>query len=298
MNFKHIALLTTLAGSLILNGCNDPKSKTDSTNRPAVESNTLKVGVINGAEQELAEFVKEQTKEKYNIDVDLVIFNDYVTPNQALNDGLLDINQFQHKPYLDEQIKERHYKLTPVANTFVYPIAAYSYKLKPITDVTTKAEGVKVTSPKGETFFIPAGASIAIPNDPTNLGRSLLLLQQQGLIKVNSEKGLLPTVLDITDNPFNYKIIELEAPQLPRSLNDPKVDLAIINTSYSSQIGLTPTNDGIFLEDKDSPYVNIIVSRTSDINNESIKKYIKSFQTAEVEKKANEIFNGGAIKGW
>lgn len=125
-------------------------------------------------------------------------FNDYVLPNEALSKGDIDVNAFQHKPYLDQQIKDRGYKLVAVGNTFVYPIAGYSKKIKSLDE-------------------LQPGSQIAVPNDPTNLGRSLLLLQQVGLIKLKDGVGLLPTSLDIVENPKNLKIVELEAPQLPRS---------------------------------------------------------------------------------
>jgi D-methionine transport system substrate-binding protein len=118
------------------------------------------------------------------------------------------------------------------------------------------------------------------------------------MITVDKSKGLLPTVVDITNNPYNYKIVELEAPMLPRSLDDAQVDLAIINNAFAGQANLTPSKDGIFVEDKESPYVNIIVSRETDKHNENVKNFVKAYQTETVAQKANQIFNGGAIRGW
>ncbi|OCG16543.1 DL-methionine transporter substrate-binding subunit [Gilliamella sp. Fer2-1] len=300
MSIKKLVLISTLVSAFFLTGCDNNKQPATTDNKSAepAKVSSIKVGVISGPEQEVAEVAKQQAKDLYNLDVELVIFNDYVTPNQALNDGLIEVNAFQHKPYLDEQIKERGYKLAVVGNSFVYPISSYSRKLKPIEESTETGEGVKVTSPRGETFFIPANSTIAIPNDPTNLGRALLLLQHEGMITVDKSKGLLPTVLDITSNPYNYKIVELEAPMLPRSLDDAQVDLAIINNAFAGQANLTPSKDGIFVEDKESPYVNIIVSREADKENESIKNFVKAYQTDAVAEKANQIFNGGAIRGW
>ncbi|MFQ0998801.1 MetQ/NlpA family lipoprotein [Gilliamella sp. BG6] len=300
MSIKKLALITTLVSAFFLTGCDNNKQTATTDNKPTepTKVNVLKVGVISGPEQEVAEVVKQQAKDLYNLDVELVIFNDYVTPNQALNDGLIDVNAFQHKPYLDEQMKERGYKLAVVGNSFVYPIASYSHKLKPIDESIETGEGVKVTSPRGEAFFIPANSTIAIPNDPTNLGRALLLLQHEGMITVDKSKGLLPTVLDITSNPYNYNILELEAPMLPRSLDDAQVDLAIINNAFAGQANLTPSKDGIFVEDKESPYVNIIVSRETDKDNENVKNFVKAYQTEAVAQNADQIFNGGAIRGW
>lgn len=297
MKFKKLALITTLASVFFLSACDN--KETAATNSPAPEvSASIKVGVISGPELEVAEVAKQQAKNLYNLDVELVEFNDYVTPNQALNDGLIDANGFQHKPYLDQQIAERGYSLAIVGNSFVYPIAAYSKKLQPLTTETTDAEGVVVTSPRDESYFIAANSTIAIPNDPTNLGRALLLLQKQGLITVDPATGLLPTVIDITSNPYNLNIIEIEAPMLPRSLDDSQVDVAIINNAFAGQVNLTPNKDGIFVEDKESPYVNIIVARENNKTDPNVINFVKAYQTDAVAEKANEIFNGGAIKGW
>jgi D-methionine transport system substrate-binding protein len=268
-NFKTIAAVGALVGSLALVGC-DQKEK---------DPNHIKVGVIVGSEQQVAEVAKKVAKDKYGLDVELVTFNDYVLPNEALSKGDIDVNAFQHKPYLDQQIKDRNYKLVPVGSTFVYPIAGYSKKIKSLDELQN-------------------GAQVAIPKDPTNLGRSLLLLQKVGLIKLKDGIGLLPTVLDVVENPKNIKLVELEAPQLPRSLDDQQIALAVINTTYASQINLTPAKDGIFVEDKDSPYVNLIVAREDNKDAENVKKFVEAYQSDEVSEAANKIFNGGAVKGW
>ncbi|EOJ9611793.1 MetQ/NlpA family lipoprotein [Serratia marcescens] len=269
LKFKSIAAIGTLIGSLALAGCGQDEKN----------PNHIKVGVIVGAEQQVAEVAQKVAKEKYGLDVELVTFNDYVLPNEALSKGDIDLNAFQHKPYLDQQIKDRGYKLVPVGSTFVYPIAGYSKKIKSLDE-------------------LKEGSQIALPNDPTNLGRSLLLLQKVGLIKLKDGVGLLPTVLDVTENPKNLKLVELEAPQLPRSLDDQQIALAVINTTYASQIGLTPAKDGLFVEDKDSPYVNLLVAREDNKDAENVKKFVQAYQSDEVDAAANKIFNGGAVKGW
>ena len=269
LKFKSIAVVGALLGSLALAGCGQEEK----------DPNHIKVGVIVGAEQQVAEVAQKVAKDKYGLDVELVTFNDYVLPNEALSKGDIDVNAFQHKPYLDQQIKDRGYKLVPVGNSFVYPIAGYSKKIKSVDE-------------------LKEGDQVALPNDPTNLGRSLLLLQKQGLIKLKDGVGLLPTVLDVTENPKNLKLVELEAPQLPRSLDDAKIALAVINTTYASQIGLTPEKDGIFVEDKNSPYVNLIVAREDNKDAENVKKFVQAYQSDEVNAAANKIFNGGAVKGW
>ena len=267
--FKKIAAVSALLGAMALAGCGQEEK----------DPNHIKVGVIVGAEQQVAEVAQKVAKDKYGLDVELVTFNDYVLPNEALSKDDIDVNAFQHQPYLDGQIKDRGYKLVSVGKTFVYPIAGYSKKIKSLND-------------------LQEGAQVAIPNDPTNLGRSLLLLQKVGLIKLKDGVGLLPTSLDIVENPKKLKIVELEAPQLPRSLDDAQIALAVINTTYASQIGLTPAKDGIFVEDKDSPYVNMIVAREDNKDAENVKKFVQAYQSDEVADAANKIFNGGAVKGW
>ena len=269
LKFKSIAAIGALIGTLALAGCGQEEK----------DPNHIKIGVIVGAEQQVAEIAQKVAKEKYGLDVELVTFNDYVLPNEALSKGDIDLNAFQHKPYLDQQIKDRGYKLVPVGNTFVYPIAGYSKKIKSLDELKD-------------------GSQVALPNDPTNLGRSLLLLQKVNLIKLKDGVGLLPTVLDVTENPKNLKLVELEAPQLPRSLDDQQIALAVINTTYASQIGLTPARDGLFVEDKDSPYVNLLVAREDNKDAENVKKFVQAYQSDEVNEAANKIFNGGAVKGW
>ncbi|WP_199637654.1 MetQ/NlpA family lipoprotein [Serratia sp. PAMC26656] len=269
LKFKSIAAIGALIGTLALAGCGQEEK----------DPNHIKVGVIVGSEQQVAEIAQKVAKEKYGLDVELVTFNDYVLPNEALSKGDIDLNAFQHKPYLDQQIKDRGYKLVSVGNSFVYPIAGYSKKIKSLDELKD-------------------GSQVALPNDPTNLGRSLLLLQKVNLIKLKDGVGLLPTVLDVTENPKNLKLVELEAPQLPRSLDDQQIALAVINTTYASQIGLTPAKDGLFVEDKDSPYVNLLVAREDNKDAENVKKFVQAYQSDEVNEAANKIFNGGAVKGW
>lgn len=239
----------------------------------------IKVGVINGAEQDVAEVAKKVAKDKYDLDVELVGFSGSLLPNDATNQGELDANVFQHRPFLEQDNNAHNYKLVAVGNTFVFPMAGYSRKIKSVAELKD-------------------GATVAIPNDPTNLGRALLLLQKEKLITLKPDTGLLPTALDIVDNPRQLKIMELEGAQLPRVLDDPKVDVAIISTTYIQQLNLSPVHDSVFIEDKNSPYVNIIVTREDNKDAENVKKFIQSYQSPEVAKAAEEIFNGGAVPGW
>lgn len=154
---KKIKILSFLAAGLLLfTACNSPKKE---------DPNFIKVGITSGPEQEIAEVAKKVAKEKYNLEVELVSFNDYVVPNEALNNGDIDANAFQHAPYLNEQSKQRGYKLAVVGNTFLYPIIAYSKNIKNINELQN-------------------GSTVVIPNDPTNGGRSLLLLQKKWISKI------------------------------------------------------------------------------------------------------------------
>lgn len=257
-----------LLAGILLAGCDQQSS----------DAKHIKVGVINGAEQDVAEVAKKVAKEKYGLDVELVGFSGSLLPNDATNHGELDANVFQHRPFLEQDNKAHNYTLVAVGNTFVFPMAGYSKKIKTVDQLKD-------------------GATIAIPNDPTNLGRALLLLQKK-LITLKEGKGLLPTALDITDNPRHLNIMELEGAQLPRVLDDAKVDVAIISTTYIQQTGLSPVHDSVFIEDKNSPYVNILVAREDNKDAENVKAFLQSYQSPEVAKAAETIFNGGAVPGW
>ncbi|MDO6707827.1 MetQ/NlpA family lipoprotein [Photobacterium sp. 1_MG-2023] len=269
LNIKHFFAVAGLASALALTGCGEKEA--------AVDNSKIKVGVMAGSEAQVAEIAAKEAKDKYGLDVELITFTDYVSPNAALEEGSIDLNAFQHKPYLDQQVKDRGYKFAVAGNTFVYPIAAYSHKITSIDE-------------------LQEGDQIAVPNDPTNLGRSLMLLESQGLLKLKEGAGLTATVLDVVENPKNLQIVELEAPQLPRSLDD--VKLAIINNTYASSINLSPDQDGIFVEGKESPYVNLIVAREDNVNAENVKTFVKAYQSDAVNDAAMEIFKGGVVKGW
>lgn len=258
-----------LLAGLLLAGCDGQSSS----------AKHIKVGVINGAEQDVAEVAKKVAKEKFDLDVELVGFSGSLLPNDATSHGELDANVFQHRPFLEQDNKAHGYRLVAVGNTFVFPMAGYSKKIKNVSE-------------------LKEGATVAIPNDPTNLGRALLLLQKEKLITLKEGTGLLPTSPDITANPRHLNIMELEGAQLPRVLDDPKVDVAIISTTYIQQTGLSPVHDSVFIEDKNSPYVNILVAREDNKDAQSVKEFLESYQSPEVAKAAEKIFNGGAVPGW
>lgn len=267
---RKIILGAIISLSIVI-GCGKSSKNSD--------PNLIRVGISSGPEQEIAETAKKIAKERYGLEVELVIFSDYVMPNEALDQGDIDANAFQHIPYLEEQSKQRDYALAVVGKTFVYPIVAYSKKIK------TKEE-------------LKKGDRIVIPNDPTNGGRALLLLQKNGLITLDENVGLLPKLTDIASNPLGLQFLEIEAPQLPRVLDDKEVCIAIINNNFAAQAGLRSEQYGIFSEEKDSPYVNVIVSRQDNQEEEKIKKFVKAYQSEEVETVAKKIFKDGAVKGW
>lgn len=179
----------------------------------------------------------------------------------------------------NDLLASRGYKLAVVGNTFVYPMAGYSKKIKNIRE-------------------LKSGDTVVIPNDPTNLGRALLLMQEVGLIQLKDNVGLLPRTQDITKNDLKLNILALEAPQLPRTLDDGKVTVAVINNNFAASHNLTAKDNGIFIEDEKSPYVNIIVSREDNKEDEKVLNFAKAYQSEEVEAVANKVFKGGAIKGW
>ena len=243
------------------------------------DPNLIRVGITSGPERDIAEAAKKEAKEKYGLEVELVVFNDYVVPNEALSQGDIDVNAFQHIPYLEEQSGHRGYKLAVVGKTFVYPMIAYSKKIGDISELKN-------------------GNTVVIPNDPTNGGRSLLLLEKYGVIGLKKDIGLLPKVTDITENPKQLKFLQIEAPQLPRVLDDREVTLAVINNNFAAQAGLDAEKYGILKEDKNSPYVNVIVAREENKNDEKVKNFVRAYQSGAVEAAARKAFNGSAVKGW
>jgi len=241
------------------------------------DKNILKVGTISGPETELMQVAQEVAKKQFGLTIQIVEFSDYIQPNAALSDGDIDANMFQHQPYLDQQIKDKHYALVTVGKTFIYPMGIYSNKIKHINDIKSQA-------------------IVGLPNDPSNEGRALLLLQKAKLITLKKEAGIYATVNDILENPKQLQFKELDAAQLARAL--PDVDIAVINTNYAIPAGLTPTKDAILLEGKDSPYANIIVVRTNEVNDPRIKQLVASFQSDAVRKAAQRIFKNQALPAW
>ena len=275
---KKLAKILTAAAlcvaALTTFGCGDDKK--EAAKAPAGDA-PIKIAVTAGPHAEIMDNVKKLA-EKQGLKIEVVEFNDYVTPNVALFQGEVFANSMQHRPYLDATLqKEPKFDLVEVFKTVNFPMAAYSKTLK-----------------KGDA--IPDGATIGIPNDPSNGGRALLLLEKNGLLKL--KEGVNPVkavVSDIASNPKNLKIIELEAPQLPRALED--CDASIINGGYAVSAGLDPKT-ALAQEDNTSPYVNVIAAREQDKDNPTYQKFVKIFQTEATRKYINDNFQVTLIPGF
>ena len=236
----------------------------------------IKVGVSPGEHAEIMEEVA-RIAEPMGLEIDVVEFSDYVVPNQALADGDIQANSFQHVPYLEAQMKDRGFELSVVGNTITTPMGVYSDKITDLAD-------------------LEEGATFGIPNDPTNGGRALLVLQELGLIKVDEAAGLVPTVLDITENPKDLSFKELDAAQLPRSLAD--LDAALINTNYAIASGLSPKEDSIAMESAENPYVNVIAVRKGDEEAAWVETLLKAYHSDEIKTFIDESYQGTVITSW
>lgn len=247
---KKIILLLTLIAIFI--GCGK---------KEVTENNILRIGASPSPHVEILEIIKDDLA-KEGIQLEIVEFTDYVTPNQALNDGEIDANFFQHLPYLEAFSKDRGLDLSSVGGVFVSPLSLFSDKVKDIKELQD-------------------GATIAIPNDPSNGGRALIILEKAGLIKLDPKAGLKATVLDITENPKKLNFKEIDAAQLPRSLQD--VDCAFINGNYALDAGIDPVKDAILREGKDSPYANIVAVKTENKGDKKVEALMKALHSEKVK---------------
>ena len=241
--------------------------------KEAAASNVIKVGATPDPHAILLNLVVDDlAAEGYTLQV--IEFTDYVTPNDALESGEIDANYFQHIPYLESFNTEHGYHLVNAGGIHVEPLALYSKKVASLADLKN-------------------GATIAIPNDPTNEGRALLLLQSAGLIKLSASAGLEATPSDITENAKGLKFKEIEAATLPRILDD--VDAAVINGNYAIPAGLIATRDGLFVEGADSPYVNVIAVKAGNENNPGIQALVKALKSEKVAKFVSEKYPNGEV---
>ena len=271
---KNILKFTVASAlALGLTACNDKESKESKEVKVEKKQTVIKIGATPVPHVEILEAVKPLLKAK-GYDLEIVEFTDYVTPNIALNDGQIDANFFQHVPYMESFAKDKALKLISAGKVHVEPLGLYSQKFKSVEE-------------------LPEGATIAIPNDPSNGGRALILLQSKGLIKLKADAGLDATEADIAENPKKFVFKALEAAQLPRTLQD--VDASIINGNYALESKLNPVNDSILLEGADSPYANIVTVVEGHENDEKIKVLIETLQSEKVKKFIAEKYNGGVV---
>ncbi|BBB15251.1 D-methionine transport system substrate-binding protein [Candidatus Rickettsiella viridis] len=241
------------------------------------DAEQIRVGTISGPETQLMQVAKSVLLKQSDLHLKIIEFSDYSLPNRALSEGSLDANMFQHQIFLDEENKQQHYHLIPIAKLFIYPMGIYSKKIQALDK-------------------IKQNAIVAIPNDPSNEARALSLLQQAGLLKLNPNAKNLATPRDIMANPKNLQIKELDAAQLTRSL--PDVDAAVINTNYAVLANLYPQQDALFSENKNSAYANLLVSKEKDKDNPKLQVLVKALHSPEVLAAAQQLFHGQAIPAW
>jgi D-methionine transport system substrate-binding protein len=278
MNIKKISVLIVIAIVTIgaLAGCGSSKTTSAAASITPAKKEVIKLG-ITGDDHLIWDKIKVKLA-KENIDLQLVSFSDYIRPNQALSEGDIDANAFQTIAYFDKFKADHKLDLVSLGNTVLAPMGIYS---KTVKDIKTLKDGAK----------------IAIPNDASNGGRALILLQDAGLIKLKDGVGITPTVKDIVENKKNLKIIELVATQIPRSIQD--VDIAAINNGVAVDAGYSPLKDSIYTENvkKDSVknYFNIIAVRTKDKDSAKLKKLIQAYQTDDTKKAIQEIYKGATF---
>ena len=244
------------------------------------DSIIVKIGHVGESDRAIWKPIQEKLS-KEGITVELVSFADYSMPNQALNDGDIDLNAFQHHAYFYNETNTKGYNLSIIGLTFISAMNIYSQKISNVNEVKR-------------------GDKIAIPNDPSNGGRALKVLEAAGLIKLKDKSVANPIVKDIIDNPLNLEIIEVDAGSIYRLL--PDVACAVINCNFALSFGLNPSQDAIF---QDNPtnysgngYINIIVARTEDKDNEILKKIVNAYQSDEVKEIYANDFKGALIAVW
>ena len=238
---------------------------------------TVRVGIMSGEDEDVWRAVAANAA-KHGIKVKITTFSDYTQPNEALAQHDLDANSFQHKPYLDAQIAARHYDIVPVGFTYVQPIGLYSRKVKSVD-------------------ALPQNASIGVPNDPSNEGRALLLLQANGLIKLRPDVGLLPTARDIADNPKHIQIKELDAGIVGRAIGD--VDAAVVNTDWAIKAGIQIPQERIAQEQvPGNPYRNFIAVNSKDAKAAWVKTLVDSYQQANVASSILTVYHGATLPAW
>ena len=243
------------------------------------ETKTVRLGLVGTDSQPVWDSVRARLK-KEHINIKYVTFNDYVQPDVALKEGKIDMHSCLTRYYFDSYNKNQHAHLISIGNTVISPLGIYSKKYKHLKD-------------------LPDGATIAIPNEPTTLGRGLNLLQSAGLIKVKGNSGIKPSFNDITANPKNLKFKEVDPAETARALSS--VDASIINGNYAVAANLQPKKDSLYLEPvnkKAKPYVNIIAVQAKDKNNPTYKKVVDAYQTEATKQAIQKTYKGSQVAAW
>ena len=241
--------------------------------QPSLAADKLSIAATPVPHAEILEHIKPALKDE-GVDLDIKVFTDYVQPNQQVADGQIDANFFQHKPYLDSFNQERGTDLVSVALVHVEPFGAYSKKIEKIDDLKD-------------------GSRVAIPNDPSNGARALLLLEQNGIIKLEDPNNLLATSRDIVENPKKLRFTELEAATVARVLDD--VDLALINTNYALEAGLNPLEDALLIEGSESPYANLVAVKEGNEKDARIEKLINALNSDAVKSFIQDQYKGAVV---
>ena len=272
---KWLALAATavLGASLLISGCGSSTNDASSSSAGGSKAEVLKVAANPVPHAEILNQIKPLLA-KEGVDLQIIEFTDYIQPNMALSSHEVDANFFANVPYQNNFNKDLGTNFVSFAPVHIEPLAIYSQKIKDLKD-------------------LPNGAKVAIPSDPTNSARALLLLQSAGLVTLKDPTGLTNTPFDVTSNPKNIQITELEAAQIPRSIQD--LDAAVINANYALPAGLNPTKDGLFVEKADSPYANLLSVNPGDENKPAIQKLAKALQSPEVKKFIEEHYKGAII---
>jgi len=237
---------------------------------------TLKVGATAGPHEQILDEVKKLLA-KDGIDLQVVVFTDYILPNLALDSKDLDANSYQHQPFLDHFNKDRKTDLVSVAKTVNFPIGVYSKKIKALDQLKD-------------------GDQVGIPNDPTNGGRALLVLEAGGAFKLKPGLGVAATVHDIVSNPKHLQIVELEASQIAQHLDE--LAAAVINTNFAQTAGLSLTKDAIFRESPQGPYANVIAVRRGDETKPAILKLIAAYHSDPIKQFITTKFQGAVLAAW
>ncbi|MDR9762985.1 MetQ/NlpA family lipoprotein [Rhizobium redzepovicii] len=237
---------------------------------------SIKVGIMAGEEEDIWRVVTTEAAKK-GLKIETITFNDYTQPNEALERGELDANAFQHQPYLDNQIKQHGYHITRVGYTGVWPIGLYTKKYKSVAE-------------------IPEGAVIGVPNDPSNEGRALRVLQNEGLIKLKDGTGILATVADVTDNPKKIDIKELDAGIVGRSIDD--LDAGVVNTDWALKSGLSPAERIAQEPIADNPYRNFIAVKDDNKDAEWVKTLVSSYQNDTVKAEFDKVYKGTGLSAY